>query len=327
MVRQSVELENAMLSVERLLLYSKIATEDVETEDAATGAADALAPATAAAGALAPGAGSLVVVPAGWPRSGAIELRNVRMRYKRDGEAADAGSSAGLPFALRGVSLVVPSGSRLGVVGRTGAGKSSLIAALLRLSEPERDAAGGCGIIVDGVDVGCVPLTRLRRAISVVAQEPMLYAGTVRSNLDPLARSSDAACAAALATCALRLALDAPIAESGGNLSVGERQLLCLARAVLRGSSIVLVDEATANVDPDTDALIQAALRTAFTSATIIAVAHRLSTVLDYDEVAVLGDGCVIEHGAPAELAAREGGAFAALLREANARERTRGRR
>jgi ABC-type multidrug transport system fused ATPase/permease subunit len=311
-VRQSVELENAMLSVERLLLYSKIETEGVDTEegDAADAAADAAA---RAAG-----------VPAGWPRTGAIELRNVAMRYRRDGEAAAAAAAGGLPFALRGISLVIPAGSRLGVCGRTGAGKSSLLAALLRLSEPERTGAdGGCGVLIDGVDAALVPLTRLRRAMSVVSQEPVLYQGTVRSNLDPLARSSDAACVAALAACALdRLALDAPVSESGGNLSVGERQLLCLARAVLRGTKIVLVDEATANVDPDTDALIQAALRSAFAGSTIIAVAHRLSTILDYDAVAVLGDGRVIEHGPPAGLAAREGSAFAALLHEASVKEK-----
>jgi ABC-type multidrug transport system fused ATPase/permease subunit len=212
------------------------------------------------------------------------------------------------------------------VCGRTGAGKSSLLAALLRLSEPERTGAdGGCGVIIDGLDIALVPLTRLRRAASVVSQEPVLYQGSVRTNLDPLGRSSDAACTAALAACALgRLALDAPVSESGGNLSVGERQLLCLARAVLRGTKIVYVDEATANVDPDTDALIQTALRSAFAGATIIAVAHRLSTILDYDAIAVLGDGRVLEHGPPAELATREGGAFAALLRAASAKEEKR---
>ena len=324
MVRQSVELENAMLSVERLLLYTKIETEDVETEAETESGAGAGAGAGEGAGAS---AGTGAAFPgADWPRTGAIELRDVWMRYRRDGESVAAPAAergAGGPrFALRGVSLVVPAGSRLGIVGRTGAGKSSLLAALLRLSEPERGAAGDCGVLLDGVDVARVPLTRLRRATSVVAQEPVLYEGSVRSNLDPFSRCSDAECRAALEACALGgLALATPVAESGHSLSVGQRQLLCLARAVLRRSRVVYVDEATANVDPDTDALIQVALRSAFRDSTIVCVAHRLSTLMDYDSIAVLGDGRVVEVGTPQELAAREGGAFAALLREAEAKE------
>ena len=311
MVRQSVELENAMLSVERLLLYAKIETEDVETEGAE--------------GKVVESSGANVLLPADWPGRGHIEMRDVFMRYRRDGESAGAvgvRDSTGLAFALRGVTLDVPAGAKIGIVGRTGAGKSSLLAALLRLSEPERGADGSCGIVIDGTDTAGVPLTRLRRGASVVSQEPVLYAGTVRSNLDPFAASSEEDCNRALAECALGgLALSAPVAESGLNLSVGERQLLCLARAVLRRSRILYIDEATANVDPDTDAVIQRTLRSAFRGATVVCVAHRLQTVLDYDLIAVLGDGRVIECGPPAVLAAREGGAFAALLREATAKE------
>ena len=227
-----------------------------------------------------------------------------------------------------GVNFAAPPGSKLGVVGRTGAGKSSLLAALLRLTEPRRTEAGGCGVLIDGVDVASVPLSLLRRAVSVIPQEPVLYAGTLRSNLDPFCAATDAECWEALEAVRLsplfaapgRGGLSARVEESGCNLSAGQRQLVCLARAILRRCMVVVVDEATANVDADTDAAIQRAIRTHFAGATVITIAHRLQTIMDSDLVIVVGEGRVKEAGEPGALTKVPGGAFAELLREAEAK-------
>jgi ATP-binding cassette subfamily C (CFTR/MRP) protein 4 len=313
MVRQSVELENAMLSVERLLQYRELPVEDVEVEAESGGAATPIAAAAAAAA---------LPIPAAWPSRGHVRFDDVWLNY-----------GGGAVFALRGVSFEAAPGSKLGVVGRTGAGKSTLLAALLRLAEPRRKGGGAgapCGVAIDGVDVAGVPLSRLRRALTVIPQEPVLYAGPLRSNLDPFGAASDEACWAALE--AVELArhfaeagggggLGARVEESGGNLSVGQRQLVCLARAILRRNRVVVIDEATANVDEDTDRAIQRAIRTHFRDATVITIAHRLGTIMDSDAVVVMAGGRVVEAGPPQALAALPSGAFAALLREAAAKE------
>jgi ABC-type multidrug transport system fused ATPase/permease subunit len=219
---------------------------------------------------------------------------------------------------LRGVTAALPSGVRVGVVGRTGAGKSSLVAALLRTA----DVQGGC-VMLDGVDTAGLPLPALRRAITLVPQDAALFAGTVRRNLDALGEHPDAALGAALRAVGLdaRLGgaggLNANVAEGGANFSAGERQLLAIARALLRKARVVVLDEATASVDAAGDAVVQRALREHLQGATVLTIAHRLQTVLDSDLVIVMGEGRVAEMGTPDELL-EKGGLFLALVKESS---------
>ncbi|KAH8067811.1 ATPase [Aureococcus anophagefferens] len=209
--------------------------------------------------------------------------------------------------ALRGVSFAVDGGERLGVCGRTGAGKSSLVAALFRLVEP----AGG-RVLVGGVDVAALRLADLRGSLSLIPQEPTLFRGSVRANLDPFGARSDAEIAAALARVAFRRSdLDAAVDDRGANFSAGEQQLLCLARALLRRSRILVLDEATASVDEGADARIQAALRgDDLAATTLLVIAHRLATIADFDKVAVLARGALVECDAPGALLGDPGSAF-----------------
>ena len=252
--------------------------------------------------------------PGSWPRKGALEIRNLFLRHRPD-----------LPFVLRDVSLSVAPGSKVGIVGRTGSGKSSLLQALFRLTPQEGEDLEGDippSIHVDGADIRKLGLTPLRRhALSLLPQTPFVFAGTVRDNLDPFQTSSEAELWAALA--AVQLAdklrrseqgLDTWLRESASFFSVGEKQLFCLARAILRNTPVLVLDEATANVDPATDALIQATLRSArFASTTILTVAHRLNTVIDYDWIVVLDKGAVVQSGPPSVLLQNPDGLFAQM--------------
>ena len=219
---------------------------------------------------------------------------------------------------LRGLSVEIASGTNVGVVGRTGSGKSTLIKAMLRLIEP----AGGA-IFLDGHDIAAVPLQLLRQRLSVISQSPVLFSGTLRFNLDPLGAWVDDEIWAALkrvqlaaAVEALPFGLDSEVAEAGGNFSLGQRQLLCMARALLPHNRVLLLDEATANVDKRTDALIQATVREEFSDATVLMVAHRLDTVIDCDRVMVMDAGTLSQYGAPGELLADPDGLFARFVAE-----------
>ena len=204
---------------------------------------------------------------------------------------------------LRRVTFSTEPGEKVGVVGRTGAGKSTLVAALFRLAEPRGS------IVIDGVEATKLGLRDLRAKISIIPQDPLVFSGSLRRNLDPFSEHDDAELWTVLQEVHLATAvrdlkggLATEMREGGSNLSVGQRQLLCLARAVLRKNRILVMDEATANVDPRTDALIQEQIRDKFRECTVLTVAHRLETVMDYDRILVMADGQVAEFGRPYEL-------------------------
>lgn len=239
-------------------------------------------------------------LPSNWPGKGEIKFENVCLRY-----------APHLPLVLNGISLTIPGGSRVGVVGRTGAGKSSLMSLIFRLVESSNGQT-----LIDNVKTASVGLHKLRKSISIIPQDPILMQGTVRYNLDPFGLKSEAALREALTKAHLSPdLLGSSVSDSGGNLSAGQRQLLCFARALLFPAPVVIMDEPTASCDLATDELIQAMVRTEFAGVTVLTIAHRLDTVIDSDTVLVLGDGKVLEHGPPAQLLADEKGSLTSMVR------------
>ncbi|KAK7462637.1 hypothetical protein BaRGS_00038317, partial [Batillaria attramentaria] len=240
-----------------------------------------------------------------WPKKGGIVFRKVEMRYRE-----------GLPLTLKGVSFKVNPQEKIGIVGRTGSGKSTLGVVLFRLVE----LAGG-SITIDDLDISLIGLEDLRSRLSIIPQDPVLFVGTIRYNLDPFNQHTDSDLWAALEKChikdsiaALEQKLEAPVVENGENFSVGERQLLCMARALLRHSKILMLDEATAAIDTETDALVQATLKEAFWDCTMLIIAHRLNTVLSCDKILVMDDGKVVEFDRPSTLMAKSDSAFRTML-------------
>ncbi|GLB40166.1 putative ABC protein [Lyophyllum shimeji] len=291
LTRQTAEVENYMNSVERVVHYSR--SDFIEQE----------APFEI------PGSQP----PPDWPQKGDIEFRQVSMCYR-----------PGLPKVLRGFSMHIMGGEKIGVVGRTGAGKSSLALTLLRLVEYSGS------IIIDGVDIGTIGLKDLRSKISIIPQDPTLFSGTVRSALDPFSLYDDARLWDALRRSFLvdsrsstsessgsgtrsKITLDSIIEPDGANLSVGERSLLSLSRALVKDARVVIMDEATASVDLETDKNIQSTIQNQFGDRTLICIAHRLRTVMHYDRILVLDRGTIAEFDTPANLFGRVDGLFRGL--------------
>ena len=273
--------ENYMTSVERVLAYTQIEQE--------------------------PGYhNSSQSPPENWPERGEMKVDKMSLVYYKGG-----------PNVLKDITFTINPREKVGVVGRTGAGKSSLVSALFRMPQPTGD------VIIDGISLGNLDIQTSRRAMSVITQNPVLFSGTVRTNLDPFEEHQEEDIWEALDQANLKDAvenlpdkLSYEIRESGGNFSVGQRQLLCLARCLLQKKQVVMMDEATANVDYKTDQLIQETIRTKFRDRTVITVAHRLNTILDYDRVLVLDQGKVVEFDKPERLLEKEGGIFSDMYHQ-----------
>ncbi|KAM0561862.1 hypothetical protein ACHAPJ_003033 [Fusarium lateritium] len=243
-----------------------------------------------------------------WPREGSLEVQNLDVQYDRTTEPV-----------LRGLSFSIKPGEKLGLCGRSGSGKSSFVQALLRMAEIVNGR-----ITLDGEDISVIPRSLIRQRLSCLTQDPFVFSDTIRSNLDPFNESSDDEIRSALERVGIwsviqvktgddKEPLDQKMDENF--LSHGQRQLFCLARALLKRSSFLILDEPTSSVDTQTDARMQEVIRTEFSDCTIIMIAHRIDTLLDFDKVAVLDRGSLVEFGAPQELLADEAGAFTRLYR------------
>ncbi|KMT05758.1 hypothetical protein BVRB_7g165990 [Beta vulgaris subsp. vulgaris] len=280
------KLENKIISIERINQYSEIPSE-------------------------APPIIENCRPPAAWPETGTVELIDLKVRYKEN-----------LPLVLHDLTCTFPGGKKIGIVGRTGSGKSTMIQALFRMVEP---VAGR--IIIDNIDISTIGLHDLRSRLSIIPQDPSLFEGTIRSNLDPLEEHSDPEIWQALDKSQLGALirmrgemLDSPVLENGENWSVGQRQLVSLGRALLKQARILVLDEATASVDTATDNLIQKIIRSEFLDCTVVTIAHRIPTVMDSDFVLVLSDGRVAEFDSPARLMDNKSSMFSMLVGEYTSR-------
>ncbi|TMW62206.1 hypothetical protein Poli38472_009699 [Pythium oligandrum] len=277
--------DNAMTSVERLLHFRTIPTESN-------------------------GSDCTPINPEAWPSNGSIRFDNLCLKYRPE-----------LPRVLRGVSMDIAGGEKVGICGRTGAGKSSLMIALFRICEFESGS-----LFIDGVDISQLKLRELRRSLAIIPQDPVLFSGSLRENLDPYGDCSDEAIWNVLKQVHLADAvtkwgagLEFIVSERGDNLSVGQRQLVCIGRALLKDSKIVVLDEATANVDSATDNLIQATIKETFRHKTVLIIAHRINTIMHCDKIAVMDAGKVAEFGSPAELLRQSDSIFSSLAQRSAA--------
>ncbi|XP_058800144.1 ATP-binding cassette sub-family C member 4-like isoform X2 [Phymastichus coffea] len=297
-MRQSAEVTNQLTSVERVLEYSQLPSE-LNLHDKGILIKNQLKKEQQEKILL-------IEPPHNWPIKGRVEFKNVSMRYSNEDSPV-----------LKNLTFAIAPSEKIGIVGRTGAGKSSIISALFRLVEIE-------GVIeIDGIDIEKIALENLRKSISIIPQDPVLFSGTLRHNLDPFNEFPDELLWKVLEEVELRDSvkltgngLDHRVLDRGSNYSTGQRQLICLARAILRNNKILMLDEATANVDPHTDALIQRTIRIKFAPCTVLTVAHRLNTIMDSDRVLVMDKGRLAEFDHSHVLLQNESGPFSLLVRE-----------
>ncbi|WOG84635.1 hypothetical protein DCAR_0103819 [Daucus carota subsp. sativus] len=246
-----------------------------------------------------------------WPSRGEIDIHNLHVQY-----------APHLPLILHGVTCTFPAGMKTGIVGRTGSGKTTLVQALFRVVEPRTGS-----IVIDGVDISSIGLQDLRSRLSIIPQDPIMFQGTLRSNLDPLDQYTDAQIWDTLDKCQLgdqvrkmERKLDSNVHENGENWSLGQRQLVCLGRVLLKKSKVVIFDEATASVDTNTDNLLQRTLKDYFSDCTLITIAHRVTSVLDSDMVVLLSHGLVKEYDSPSRLLQNRSSSFSKLVAEYTSR-------
>ncbi|KAF7331368.1 Multidrug resistance-associated ABC transporter protein [Mycena kentingensis (nom. inval.)] len=297
-VREFVSLEQAMVGLERVKEYSELKREPPEFIEPRPDKA--------------------------WPQEGVVKCENLIIRYAPD-----------LPDVLHELNFEINAGEKVGVLGRTGSGKSTLALSFFRFVEP---TAGR--ILVDGVDISQIGLTDLRGRLTIIPQDPTILSGTLRGTLDVFGEYEDKDIFEALRRVHLIPSgvvetvtpgedvntnvfrdLDSVVAEGGDNFSTGEKQLLCMARAILKRSKVLLMDEATASVDYATDALIGNTIRQEFKDSTIITIAHRLRTVIDYDKILLLEQGRIVEFDKPAVLLADSSSKFHALCKATGKKE------
>ncbi|KAI3882884.1 hypothetical protein MKX03_015779 [Papaver bracteatum] len=275
-------LANNIISVERLSQYMNIPSEALEVIEGNRPAPS-------------------------WPAVGRVEFHDLKIRYRDD-----------TPLVLQGITCTFEGGHKIGIVGRTGSGKTTLISALFRIVEPF-----GGKIVIDGIDISTIGLHDLRMRLGIIPQDPTLFKGTVIYNLDPLSQHSDHEIWEVLEKCQLRdtvqekkEGLCSLVEQDGGNWSMGQRQLFCLGRALLKRSQILVLDEATASIDNATDSILQRTIRTEFESCTVITVAHRIPTVMDSTMVLAISDGKIVEYDEPTKLMNQDGSLFGELVKE-----------
>lgn len=282
-IRSASEIETSMVSVERIKGFQKTPEENQTFSKCRT-------------------------VPKAWPNNGIIIFDKYKTRYRE-----------GLDFVLRGIDLRIESGEKIGIVGRTGAGKSSLTLSLFRIIEATEGR-----ILIDNIDISEIDLKVLRSRITVIPQDPVLFSGSVRLNLDPFFEHYDQELWHVLELAHLKdyimslpQGLCYKISENGGNLSIGQRQLICLARALLRKTKVLVLDEATAAIDLETDDLIQKTIRKQFRECTVLTIAHKLNTIMDSDRIVVLDQGLVKEFDTPTNLLKLKTSIFYSMVKQA----------
>lgn len=319
-VRSFAQLEAAMNSGERILYYSEEipqeaawTSDELEKSASSKDSPDRSDPSTYA---VAISGGKSAPFDDSWPSSGSLTLSNLRMRYRKE-----------TPLVLKGLNVSIVGGERIGVVGRTGSGKSSLLLTLLRLVEPDLDPESDeyqAPVSIDGVDTLRIGLRELRSRIGIIPQNPVLFSGTIRSNMDPFSQFTDKEIWHALDQCGLKVSVEAMpgdlgsvVAEYGSNLSAGMRQMLVMGRALLKNCRILMLDEATSSVDFETDKEMQRAIREAFKNTTVLTIAHRINTIMDSDKILVMKDGVIAEYAPPQELLKDDKSIFSDIVRHA----------